>query len=56
VEVLVPIRDAAHRAKIDGILEAYLSDSTAWVLGVDGEYAQRPTAGTSAQESFAGSI
>ena len=56
VEVLVPICDAAHRAKIDGILEAYLSDSTAWVLGVDGEYAQRPTAGTSAQESFAGSI
>jgi polyphosphate kinase len=52
VEVLTPIREAAHRAKIDGILDAYLNDPTAWELGVDGEYAQRRKAGKSAQESF----
>jgi polyphosphate kinase len=52
VEVLAPVRDAAHRAKIDAILGAYLADTTAWELGVDGEYTQRTKAGKSAQESF----
>jgi len=52
VEVLVPIRDTAHRRKIDDILDAYLDDPTSWQLGVDGEYIQRSADGASAQESF----
>jgi polyphosphate kinase len=52
VEVLVPLRNAAHRRSIDRILDAYLNDATAWELAVNGEYTQRAGSGTSAQESF----
>jgi len=53
VEVLAPIVNDVHRQKIDEILGLYLDDSTAWQLGVDGEYAQRGKTGMSAQETLA---
>ncbi|MGH7694685.1 MAG: polyphosphate kinase 1 [Gemmatimonadaceae bacterium] len=56
VEVLVPIRAAADRARLDAILDAELSDPTAWELKGDGTYTRThltPTNGTSAQVRFA---
>jgi polyphosphate kinase len=50
VEVLAPIRAAAHRQTIDRILDAYLNDPTAWELAVNGEYTKRSGAGKAAQE------
>ena len=52
VEVLVPVRETVHRRTIDRILDAYLTDATAWELGVDGEYVQRMRIGPSAQGTF----
>ncbi|HEU4453021.1 MAG TPA: hypothetical protein VFR81_08170, partial [Longimicrobium sp.] len=42
VEVVVPVRDPAHRAELDSILHAQLNDPEAWELGSDGTYYQRP--------------
>jgi polyphosphate kinase len=44
VEVIAPVRDPAHRARLDSILEAQLEDPNAWELGPDGTYYQRPDA------------
>jgi polyphosphate kinase len=42
--VIAPVRDPAHRARLDSILEAQLEDPSAWELGPDGTYYQRPAA------------
>ncbi|HEX8359226.1 MAG TPA: polyphosphate kinase 1, partial [Longimicrobium sp.] len=42
VEVITPVRDPAHRARLDSILEAQMDDPNAWELGPDGTYYQRP--------------
>jgi polyphosphate kinase len=42
VEVVAPIRDPAHRARLDALLAAQLDDPYAWELGPDGTYYQRP--------------
>jgi polyphosphate kinase len=54
VEVLVPIREEAHRARLDAILDAELKDPTAWELGADGKYTRRAgaTASASVQMRF----
>jgi polyphosphate kinase len=44
VEVAVPIRDAGHRARLDGILNDDLARPDLWELGADGTYYQRPEA------------
>jgi polyphosphate kinase len=36
VELLAPIRDPAHRAKLDELLARYLADPAVWRLGPDG--------------------
>ncbi len=41
VELLVPVRDADNRARLDEILAGYLEDETAWDLGPDGTYTRR---------------
>ena len=52
VELLVPVRDAACRARLDAILDAYIGDPTAWELTTAGEYVRRHGAGPSAQEAM----
>jgi len=42
VEVACPVRDPAHRARLDDILRAQLEHPRAWELGSDGTYYQRP--------------
>jgi polyphosphate kinase len=42
VEVVAPVRDPAHQARLDAIIAAQLDDPTAWELGPDGTYYQRP--------------
>jgi polyphosphate kinase len=56
IEVLVPVHAEQHCRRIDAVLDRYLSDPTAWQLGVDGEYAQRGGRGPSAQEALASSV
>jgi polyphosphate kinase len=41
VELLVPVLDAGHRARLDRILALYLDDPTGWDLALDGAYIQR---------------
>ena len=56
VEVLVPIRAASDRARLDAILDAELSDPTAWELNGDGTYTRAHLTsanGSSAQARFA---
>ncbi len=56
VEVLVPIRAAEDRARLDAILDAELTDPTAWQLSGDGAYARTSLTsgdGVSAQTRFA---
>lgn len=50
VELLVPVRDPGHQARLDRILALYLEDATGWTLGVDGRYEQRPDGAPGAQE------
>jgi len=55
IEVVVPIRDAAARARLDRILTTELADPTAWELAADGSYTKRPERpgdGASAQQRF----
>lgn len=42
VEVATPVRDPAHRARLDAILREQLEHPRAWELGSDGTYYQRP--------------
>ncbi|HYJ79832.1 MAG TPA: polyphosphate kinase 1 [Longimicrobiaceae bacterium] len=42
VEVAAPVRDPAHRAELDAILDAQLEAPDAWELGSDGTYYRRP--------------
>jgi polyphosphate kinase len=41
VELLVPVIDAEHRARLDHVLELYLDDATGWELRSTGEYVRR---------------
>jgi polyphosphate kinase len=52
VELLVPVMDADNRAELDDMLERYLKDPTAWVLGPDGAYVRRRAGETSAQDAL----
>ncbi len=56
VEVLVPLTGAEHRARLDGILDRYLTDPTAWTLTASGHYERDANAGglVGAQAYFAG--
>jgi polyphosphate kinase len=54
VELLVPVLNAENRATLHGILDGYLKDPSAWVLGVDGSYVRRRAGEHSTQEQFAG--
>jgi len=53
VEVLVPVRESAHREALDEILDRYLGDATAWELDGSGAYHQRSAGAASAQAFFA---
>ena len=50
IELLVPVREAACRARLDRLLDLYLADPTAWELSSTGSYAQRQGSGPGAQE------
>lgn len=52
VELLVPVVDATHRAKLDGILNRYSADPRGWDLHQDGSYSQRAAGSSGAQEHF----
>jgi polyphosphate kinase len=58
VELLAPVYSAAHRARLDQILDVELNDTTAWTLESDGSYVRRSGAAGgangSAQSIFAG--
>ena len=55
VEVLVPVTQPEHRARLDELLTRYLDDATAWEL--DGEGAYYPRGGPSgAQARFASDL
>jgi len=56
VELLAPVRDHACRAQLDTLLDAYVSDPTAWELTSAGEYARRRGAGLGAQEQLLGEL
>ncbi len=53
VEVLVPVLDPAHRARLDLILARYLEDATGWELEASGTYRQRVGTAPGAQQGFA---
>ncbi|HET9424057.1 MAG TPA: polyphosphate kinase 1 [Gemmatimonadaceae bacterium] len=53
VELMVPVTDRDNRAELDELIETYLRDPTAWVLGPDGEYVRRRAEGSAAQEQLA---
>ena len=53
VELLVPVVDAEHRARLDVILTRYLEDPTAWELFADGNYRQRTPPGPGALDASA---
>jgi polyphosphate kinase len=52
VELMVPVTDPASRAALDQLLDRYLKDPTAWVLGPDGEYVRRRAGGQGAQDAL----
>jgi polyphosphate kinase len=52
VELLVPVMEPATRARLDQVLDAYLRDPTAWVLGADGSYVRRRAGDTSTQDAL----
>jgi polyphosphate kinase len=51
VELLVPVTSPDNRATLDRILDLYLNDPTAWVLGPEG-YTRRRGGGPSAQDTL----
>jgi polyphosphate kinase len=52
VELLAPVRDARHRRELDRVLDLYVNDPRAWLLGADGEYVQRNGEGAPAQDAL----
>jgi polyphosphate kinase len=52
VELLVPVHDADHRARLDRILQLYLDDPTGWHLTPTGQYVRGDTGRPGAQESL----
>jgi polyphosphate kinase len=52
VELLAPVRDDACCAQLDTLLDAYLSDSTAWELTSAGEYVRRHGDGPGVQDAL----
>ncbi|HEX7239913.1 MAG TPA: polyphosphate kinase 1, partial [Longimicrobiaceae bacterium] len=44
VEVVAPVREPEHRARLDRILDEQLAHPDAWELGSDGSYYRRPDA------------
>jgi polyphosphate kinase len=52
VELLVPVHDADHRARLDRILQLYLDDPSGWHLTPTGQYVRRDTGRPGAQESL----
>jgi polyphosphate kinase len=52
VELMVPVTAPAGQAELDRLLELYLKDPTAWVLGADGEYVRRRANGVGAQDGL----
>jgi polyphosphate kinase len=56
IELLVPVRDAEHRAQLDHILQLYLDDRTGWVLHPDGHYDRSSNAGAPAQATLAAGL
>jgi polyphosphate kinase len=48
VEVLVPVRDARHRERLDRLLARYLADGTAWALDGAGRFTPPATEGRQA--------
>jgi polyphosphate kinase len=52
VELVVPVLDPDNRAELDDLLERYLKDPTAWVLGPDGTYVRRRAGEMSAQDAL----
>jgi polyphosphate kinase len=54
VELLVPVPDTTHRARLDDILTRYLDDGTAWELRPDGSFVRVGESGAAgAQAHFA---
>ena len=53
VEVLVPVLDPSHRARLDLILSRYLDDASGWDLEASGAYRRRLGTTRCAQERFA---
>jgi polyphosphate kinase len=56
VELLVPVTDPANRGQLDSVLDRYLKDPTAWVLGPDGAYVRRRAGEVSAQDQLLGGL
>jgi polyphosphate kinase len=56
VELLVPVRDRVCRMQLDALLDAYLTDPTAWELTNAGEYVRRHGPGLGAQEQLVGEL
>ena len=56
VELLVPVLDLAHRARLDDLLTRYLNDATAWDLTATGQYQRRDGRGLGAQIQAAADI
>lgn len=56
VELLVPVLDLAHRARLDDLLTRYLNDATAWDLTATGQYQRRDGHGLGAQIQAAADI
>jgi polyphosphate kinase len=54
VEVVTPVADPDHRARLDEILEGDLADPRAWELGSDGTYYRRPQRAPHAAGRIAG--
>ncbi len=56
VELVVPVLDPDNRLELDRILETYLKDPSAWVLGSDGSYVRRRAGELSAQDQLSAVI
>lgn len=52
VELLVPVTEPLHRARLDQLLELYFADPGGWDLVAGGGYAVRAEGGSRAQEMF----
>jgi polyphosphate kinase len=50
VELVVPVLDPDNRLELDQLLDKYLKDPSAWVLGADGSYVRRRAGDRSAQD------